>query len=423
MKLLEKVTKAFKVKEIRNKILFTLAMLLIFRLLAAITTPGIPHDALKQLFGEGSFGDLMTAVSGAAFENASVVAIGLGPYINASVILQLLGSIIPALEQLQEEGERGKRIINQWTRILTIPLSILQSFVIYSILRSQGLVSTLGTLDLITMIATLTAGSMLLVWIGELIQEFGIGNGSSIIIFGGILAALPGSIAKNFGVVNPNHLILVGIGAILVVSGIIFLTESERRVDIQYAKRVRGKKTYGGGSSYIPLKINTAGVMPVIFAVSLLSFPQVIARFFVSSQTEWLRTAAESILKFLDPVSAYYYILYALFIILFTFMYTFIVFKPEDVADNLKKSGGFIQGVRPGKETSEYLVRTISRLSVIGALFLAAIALLPVLVERFTEISSIAITGTGLLIVINVVLDVFRKIESLSVSRSYEKYR
>ena len=422
MTALKKVWASLKNEDIRKRITYTLFMLIVFRLLAAITTPGIPRDALQQLFGEGSFGDLMTAVSGAAFENASIVAIGLGPYINASVILQMLGSIIPKLEELQQEGERGRKIINQYTRLLAIPLSILQSFVIYSILRSQNLVTALNPVELVTMIATMTAGSLLLVWMGELIQENGIGNGTSIIIFAGIMASLPGSIAKNFGVVNPNQLLLVGIGALLVVAGIIAVTEAERRIKVQYAKRVRGKKMTGGGESHIPLKINTAGVMPVIFAVSLLSFPQIIARFFLVAESEKIRMIAEKVVTFLDSSNPYYLVLYFLFIVAFAFFYTFVVFKPEDVADNLKKSGGFIPGIRPGKQTSEYLFGVLLRLTGVGALFLATIAILPLLVERFTEISSLAIGGTGLLIVISVILDVLRQIESMSATRSYEKY-
>ncbi len=423
MTAIKSVMKALQNKEIRKRIGFTLAMLLVFRILAAITTPGIPRDALQQLFGEGGFGDLMTAVSGAAFENASIVAIGLGPYINASVILQLLGSVIPKLEQLQEEGERGRKVINQYTRILTVPLAILQSFVIYSILRGQGIVTALSTLELIAMIATLTAGSMILVWLGELIQENGIGNGSSVIIFAGIMASLPGNIAQNFGVVNPNQLILVGIGAVLVIAGIIFMTEAERRIKVQYAKRVRGSKTYGGGESHIPLRINTAGVMPVIFAVSLISFPQIIARFFLTSSNEKVAEISAQIVYFLRGTNVWYYVFYTALIIVFTLFYTFIVFKPEDVADNLKKGGGFIPGVRPGKETSQYLSKVLLRLTVVGAIFLAFVALLPTVVERFTDIASLAIGGTSLLIVISVILDVLRQMESLSAARSYEKYR
>lgn len=423
MTAIKSVMKALQNKEIRKRIGFTLAMLLVFRILAAISTPGIPRDALQQLFGEGGFGDLMTAVSGAAFENASIVAIGLGPYINASIILQLLGSVIPKLEQLQEEGERGRKVINQYTRILTIPLAVLQSFVIYSILRGQGIVSALGTLELITMIATLTAGSMILVWLGELIQENGIGNGTSVIIFAGIMASLPGNIAQNFGVVNPNQLILVGIGAIIVVAGIIFVTEAERRIKVQYAKRVRGSKTYGGGESHIPLRINTAGVMPVIFAVSLISFPQIIARFFLTSSNEKLAEISARIVYFLDGTNIWYFVLYTALIIVFTLFYTFIVFKPDDVADNLKKGGGFIPGIRPGKETAQYLSKVLLRLTVVGAVFLAFVALLPNVVERFTDIASLAIGGTSLLIVISVILDVLRQMESLSAARSYEKYR
>lgn len=423
MTAIKKVIKALKVKDIRKRIGFTLGILVVFRLLAAITTPGIPRDALQQMFGDGTFGDLMTTVSGAAFENASVIAIGLGPYINASVILQMLGSIIPALEQLQQEGERGRKVINQYTRFLAVPLSILQSFVIYSILRSQGLVGVLSTMELVTMITTMTAGSMLLVWLGELIQENGVGNGSSVIIFAGIMASLPGSIAQNFGVVNPNQLLLIGVGAIAVVAVIILFTEAERKIKVQYAKRVRGRKTYGGGESHIPLRINTAGVMPVIFAVSLLSFPQVIARFFLTAKSEQVQKIATMVVTFLNADNVYYYLTYFVLIMLFSFFYTFVVFKPEDVADNLKKGGGFIPGIRPGKETAEYLFKVLIRLTTVGSIFLAFIALLPVLVQNYSDIASLSIGGTSLLIVISVVLDVLRQIESMSVTRSYEKYR
>lgn len=423
MTVIKKVIDSLRVKDIRKRIFFTLGILVIFRVLAAITTPGIPQDALQQMFGEGTFGDLMTTVSGAAFKNASVIAIGLGPYINASVILQLLGSVVPALEQLQQEGERGRKIINQYTRFLTVPLSILQSFVIYSILRSQNLVGVLGILDLIAMIATMTAGSMFLVWLGELIQESGVGNGSSVIIFAGIMASLPGNIAQNFGVVNPNQLILIGIGAIAIVAVIVFFTEAERKIKVQYAKRARGRKTYGGGESYIPLRINTAGVMPVIFAVSLLSFPRVIARFFLTAKSEQIKNIAGKIVTFLNADNVYYFITYFVLIMLFCFFYTFVIFKPEDVADNLKKSGGFIPGIRPGKETAEYLFKVLIRLTTVGSIFLAFVAILPTLVQKFTDIASLAIGGTSLLIIISVILDILRQVESMSVTRSYEKYR
>ncbi len=422
MTAINKIWKALKTKENRNKILFTVGMLVVYRILAAISTPGIPRDALQKLFGEGTFGDLMTAVSGAAFENASVVAIGLGPYINASIILQLLGSVIPKLEELQDEGERGQKIINQYTRILTIPLAILQSFVIYSILKSQSLVETLNALELVAMIATMTAGSMLLVWFGELIQESGIGNGTSVLIFAGIMSSLPGSIAQNFGVVNTNQLILVGIGALLVIAFVIFITEAERRIKVQYAKRVRGSKMTGGGESHIPLRINTAGVMPVIFAASFVSFPQVIARFFVTSGNTTVQKVAIWIVNFLSTNNPWYYVLYISAIVLFTMFYTFIVFKPKDVSDNLKKGGGFIPGIRPGKETADYLSSVLLRLTIVGALFLAFVALLPNLVESWTDIASLGIGGTSILIVISVVLDILRQIESLSATRSYEKY-
>lgn len=417
--------------DIRRRILFTLLMLFIFRLLAAIPLPGINGEAFKQFFGNNPFGNIFTLVTGGRLDNASIVAIGLASYINASVVIQLLKTVIPKLEELSKEGERGRQIMNQYTRYLTIPLTIMQALVIYTILKKQfpSLIGEPTTLEITTMVSSLTGGTVLLMWISELISEQGVGNGSSFIIFAGIIASLPGLISRDFEIISYDKLLITFIilGALLMIAGVIFVTEASRKIPIQYARRVRGRKTYGGQSSFLPLKINQAGVMPVIFAASLLTFPQIITQFFISATNP-----ASIIFKISEKVSQIYSneklwlynLLYFILIVSFTFFYTFVVLNPNEQAENLKKSGGFIPGIRPGNSTAKYLSAVMIRLTIIGSIFLATIALIPSLARRETQLAILSgVGGTSILIVVGVVLDTVRQLKSMIVTRSYEDYK
>ena len=418
-KIKEKIISILKTKEIRKKILFSLIILFVFRLLAAIPVVGIPSDALVQLFSGTGFGEILSTVSGGVLETASVVAIGLTPYINASIIFQLLGSVIPALEELKKQGPEGRRKISMYTRFATVPLAILQSFVIYSTLKGFGLIGDLSTVELITMSATLTGGSMIMMWLSELVSEQGLGGGSSYLIFLGIVAGIPGSIRTNIAIMDDfQKIVFFGIALILIVA-VVFVTQAERRVTIQYSRRVRA-----GGSldNYIPLKLTQSGVMPVIFAMSLLSFPQLVAKFLVSkkysdSVTYW----SEKVLEWLDNPYISNGVTF-IFIIAFSFFYLTVVFNTQELAENLQKQGAFIQGIRLGKTTASYLQNVAFRLTAVGALFLALISILPNIFIATGLMTSSVISGTGLLIMVGVLLDIKRQVESMMVSRSYDKY-
>ena len=448
-------------RELRRKILFTLGLILVFRILASIPLPGIDVSVYNQVFGNNPASNFFTMVTGGRLDNPSVVAIGLGAYINASVILQLLQTVIPKLEELSKEGERGRRVINQYTRLLAIPLNIVQAIVVYAILKNAatsqtslaGLLANVTTLDVVTMVVSLTAGSMVLMWLGELITEKGIGNGTSMIIAIGILAGLPALVSKdfsyiipdlqlllkngNFGVlVNDNFILLyaVLIGLCIIVWSIVHITEATRKIAIQYANRVRS--TQSGNSSYLPLKINQAGVMPVIFASALLSFPQIFASLLIGIQDQnsflykvgnWLNNSPFGSNGAQGSGVIYYEMTYFVLIIVFAFFYTFVTFKPSETAENLKKSAGFIPGIRPGKETEAHITFILIRLTFVGSIFLAAIALIPSVVRLFPQGATLnsvrMIGGTSVLIVVGTVIDTIRQMKSVSVSKSYDQFK
>lgn len=418
-KLTDRIKSVFRSKDIRDKIVFSLLILFFYRVLSAIPVSGIPAEAIKQLFEGTGFGDVLSTVSGGVLETASIVAIGLTPYINASIIFQLLGTVIPKLEELGKEGAEGRRKISMYTRLVTVPLAILQSFVIYSTLRGFGLIETLGTLQLVTMSATLTAGAVIMMWFGELISENGYGGGSSFLIMLGILSGIPGTIRSNFVTMDLFQKIVFILFSLLLVVGVVVITETERRVKIQYSRRVR----QGGAlESYIPIKLTQSGVMPVIFAMSLLSFPQLIGKFLLSRDINPTITGIiETIMKALE--NPYIFNGLSFFLILaFSFFYLGVVFKTEDLAENLQKQGAFIQGIRPGEKTSQYLRKVSLRLTVIGALFLATLSILPDIFVKTGLITAVVFSGTGLLIVVGVALDIKREVESMVSVRSYDKY-
>lgn len=409
----------FKTKEIRNKIIFSLLILLIYRVLSAVPISGIPADALVELFKGTQFGDILSTVSGGVLESATIVAIGLTPYINASIIFQLLGTVIPKLKELRKEGPEGRRKISMYTRLATVPLAIMQSFVIYSTLRGFGLVGTLSPMELAVMAATLTAGAVIMMWMGELISEDGIGGGTSYLIMLGILSGIPGTIRTNFLTMDPmQKSFFIGISILLIVATII-ITQTERRVPIQYSRRVR---TGGSMESYIPIKLTQSGVMPVIFAMSLFSFPQLIGKFLVSKDySENITMWGNKILEMMNN-QYFYNISVFILIVAFSFFYLTVVFNTDELAENLQKQGAFIQGIRPGNETSEYLRKVSFRLAAVGAVFLALVSVLPNIFINTGFITATVISGTGLLIVVGVALDMKRQIESMMIVRSYDKY-
>jgi preprotein translocase subunit SecY len=407
---------------LRKRILVVLGAFVVFRLLAAIPVPGVNTVALEQFFSNNQFLGLLNILSGGGLANLSIVMLAVGPYITASIIMQLLTIMIPKLKALyQEEGEAGRKRFSQYSRLLTLPLALIQGFSFLLILERQGIVTTLAPFDFFVNLMVITAGSIFLMWIGELISEFGIGNGVSLIIFGGIVAALPTTIGQllfSFDVSQiPLYIAFLLISA-LIIGGVVVVTEAERPIPVTYAKRVRGMKVYGGISTYLPLRINQAGVIPIIFALSILLIPQLIFSFLASVDSGIIAAIANAILAALQN-SVFYAVLYFILVFLFTYFYTAVTFDPESIATNLQKSGAFIPGIRPGPSTSEYLAKVITRVTFAGALFLGFIAVLPLIVQGATGIASLAIGGTALLIAVSVVLDLVRKIDAQISMREY----
>jgi len=418
-KYIEVFRRILKTEEIRKKIIFSLTILLAYRFLAAIPVVGIPADAIKLLFEGSNFGDLLSTVSGGVLETASIAAIGLSPYINASIIFQLLGSIIPKIEEIKKEGTEGRRRISMYTRLLTVPLAIMQSFVIYSTLRGFGLIGELAPLELIVMVATLTAGSILVMWFAELTSESGVGGGSSYLIFLGIVAGIPGTLRSNFTIMDPLQKIIFIVITLLLIISVVYIAEAQRRVKVQYSRRVREG---GAMDSYIPIKLIQFGVMPVIFAVSLLSFPQLIGKFILSREmSDGVIDFTTKAMNLLD--NPYFNNIFTFLLIVgFAFFYLTVVFKTDDLAENLQKQGGFIPGIRPGKNTSEYLKKVAFRLASVGALFLGLISILPNIFISIGLMTAAVITGTSLLIMVNVALDIRRQVSSMIVVRDYDRY-
>lgn len=411
--------------EIRRKILFTAGIFLVFRIFAYIPVAGVNLASLKALFAQNEFLGLLDIFSGGTLGNFSIMALGLNPYINASIIIQLLSLVFPKLEEMQKEGEAGRQKINQYTRFLTVPLAILQSIGMYALLRSQGIISVLTPIQLLAFILTMTAGTMLLVWLGELITEKGVGNGISVLIFGGIVGRLPIVAWQTLSTMTSDKtlsmLLLLGIG-LVVVAAIVFMTEAVRRVPVMYAKRVRAGKTYAGQDTHLPLRLNQAGVIPIIFAVSLVLLPTLLANYFQASSNPALRNAAASVNVWFDPNGWLYNGFYFLLVIGFTYFYTAIIFNPKKISEDIQKYGGFIPGVRPGTATAKYLNYILVRITLAGAVFLGLVAVFPTIASSFTGVQTLLIGGTSVLIVVSVILESIRNIEAQLVTRSYETF-
>ncbi len=416
---------AFKSQEIRRKILFTLGIFLVFRFLAHVPVAGVDIAQLKTLFAGNQFLGLLNIFSGGTLANFSIMALGLNPYINASIILQLLTMVFPKLEELSKEGASGQRKINQYTRLLTVPLASLQAIGIYALLRSQGIITNLPPVAFISFIATMVAGTMFLVWLGELITERGVGNGISLLIFAGIVGQLPVALAQTFSTATPeatfNIFTFIGLG-LIVIAAVILMTEATRQITVYYAKRARGNKMYGGEATHLPLRLNQAGVIPIIFAVSIVLLPSLIANFFQASKNPVLSGIAQNINIWFAPTGLAYNLLYFLLVVGFTFFYTAIIFNPKKIATEIQKHGGFIPGIRPGTPTTKYLNYILTRITLVGASFLGLVAILPEIARALTGVQTLLLGGTSILIVVSVVLETFKKIEANLVMRNYEGF-
>lgn len=415
-------SKAVKSADIRRKLLITAGILFVFRLVAHIPAAGIDKQSLQALFSGSPLLSLLDVFSGGTLANFSIMALSLGPYINASIIFQLLTFVIPSLEELSKEGEYGQEKINQYTRFLTVPLAALQAFGMYALIRSQGIVVTLPPLNLVALVLTMTAGTVFAVWLGELITEYGISNGISFLIFAGIVARLPVILGQSVAIINPEDFMKTAVFlvlAIAIVGLIVFMNEATRQIPINYARRV-GRANIS--SAYLPLRLNQAGVIPIIFAVSLVLLPSLVGQFLSGVSNVQISQLASRITEIFNPQSLVYNIVYFLLVFGFTYFYTAIVFNPEKIAENLQKNGGFIPGIRPGVQTTKYLSSVLNRITLVGATFLGLIAILPSFFQNAVGVANLAIGGTGILIVVSVVLEVTREIEAQLVMRRYEGF-
>lgn len=419
---IHKVKLIFSDSSLRGKIVFTLFVLVLFRFLAAIPIPGIDTLRLEQFISGNDFFGLLNIFSGGGLSNLSIIMLGVSPYITASIIMQLLTVMFPKLKAMyQEEGDAGRKKFSQYSRLLTVPLAFIQGFAFITLLQSQGVLAKLAVFPLVTNLIVIAAGSILLMWLGELITEYGIGNGLSLIIFAGIVSALPSAIGQLVFAFDPSQLpSYVGftVAALLVIWGIVVITEAERPIPVTYAKQVRGNKVYGGVSTYLPLRVNQAGVIPIIFALSILLVPQMLVRFLVNVNNVIIQKIANGVLAFLAN-QTFYAIAYFFLVFIFTYFYTAITFDPDSISKNLQRGGAFIPGVRPGVSTSQHIAKILFRLTMIGALFLGFIAVLPVAVQALSGISAVAIGGTSLLIVVSVVIDLIKKVDAQISAREY----
>ena len=427
MKWLNKIIQIFKVKDLRKKIFFVLMILVVFRIAANIPVPGIDAERLKDFFSNNQLFGLLNIFTGGAMSNLSIVMLGLGPFITATIIMQLLTMIFPQLEALyKEEGEAGRQKFNQYSRMLTVPLAVLQSYAMLNLLSRQGVIGSLSAFQLFTSITVITAGALFLMWLGELISEKGIGNGVSILIFAGIVSRVPLSIRELAVTYDPSKIPSYAaffVLALVITAGVVLINEGRRNIPVSYAKRVRGHRIYGGVSTYLPLNVNPAGVIPIIFALSIMLFPGMVANFFGGSSITWLANMAQWVGNlFQNPW--FYGIAYFTLVVLFTYFYTAVTFDPKNVANNLQKMGGFIPGIRPGKPTSDFLYFILNRVLLFGAIFLGTIAVLPSVVQGATGVTAFtfAIGGTALLIVVSVVLETMRQISAQLVMRDYEGF-
>ena len=413
----EKIKMLFRDPQLKRKIIFTVFIFLVFRIFAFLPVPAIDLPKLRTLFDQNQFLSLLDIFSGGTLINFSVMALGLNPYINASIILQLLTAIFPKLEQLSKEGDYGRYKINQYTRFLTVPLTIVQAVGIFVLLKNQKIMGALSPIEFFSFIFTIVAGTFILVWFGELISEFGLGNGISLLI--------PVVLGRTLTIINQelifNMLIFIVL-AVFVIGAIVFINEAVRRIPVYYAKRIRGNRIYQGATNYLPLKLNQAGVIPIIFAVSFVLFPQLLGNFLQYAKNPLISKSAGFLVKLFNPSGFFYNFFYFILVLGFTYFYTVIVFNPQKISEEVQKHGGFVPGIRPGLATKQYLEKILYRITSVGAVFLGVIAIMPAIVSKITNISGLVIGGTGILIVVSVILETFKTVEAQLVMKSYEKF-
>lgn len=417
--------RSFQVEGIRRKLIFTAIIFIVFRLFAHIPVAGVNVASLKSLFASNQFLGLLDIFSGGTLANFSIMALGLNPYINASIILQLLTMVFPKLEELQKEGESGRQKINQYTRFITVPLAALQAIGMYALIHSQGLIPNLNPIQLVSFIITMTAGTMLLVWLGELITERGVGNGISLLIFAGIVGRLPVALTQTASTANTINFVNLGIFAamaFLVIAGIVLINEAVRQVPVFYAKQVKGNKIYGGQNTHIPLRLNQAGVIPIIFAVSLVLIPSLLGNYLSTAKNPFLHNIAIAITTWFNPTGLIYNAIYFVLVVGFTYFYTAVVFNPKKIAEDIQKYGGFVPGIRPGAPTAHFLNSVLTRITLVGALFLGIIAIFPTIAKEITGIQTLLLGGTGILIVVTVILETVKSLEAQLVMRNYEGF-
>ncbi|MEK7650151.1 MAG: preprotein translocase subunit SecY [Patescibacteria group bacterium] len=413
---------ALKDRDLRRRILVVLGFLALFRFLAIIPIPAFDPRVRPDFLGSNFLG-LLNIFSGGALDNVSIVMLGVGPYITASIIMQLFTMIFPSLKEMyQEDGQTGRKKFNQYSRMLAVPLSFLQGYALLALLMQQNIIPKLGAFDLITNLIVVTGGALLLMWIGEVVSEYGIGNGISLLIFAGIVAGVPSSVQQTLFAYDASQLptiLAFLIAAPLIIAGTVIITEAERPIPISYTKRVRGMRMYGGVSTYLPLRVNQAGVIPIIFAISILLFPSLIGNMFAASRYPAIAGVGNTLLT-ISNNQWIYGGMYFLLVFLFTYFYTSVTFDPDAISSNLQKQGGFIPGIRPGPSTSEYLRKLITRITLVGALFLGAIAVLPLAMQTITGTQALALGGTALLIVVSVVIETIKQVRAQMTLREYD---
>jgi preprotein translocase subunit SecY len=424
---IDSLVTAFRAPDIRRKILFTLGILLIFRVLTNVPVPGVDQARLTELFNSNQLLGLLDLFSGGGLATASIIGMGVNPYINASIIMQLMQGVIPSLGELAREGEYGRNRLNQYTRMLTVPMAFAQGYGFSVLLSSNGVIRPhpFFSVETFSLLLSFTAGTILLMWLGELISERGLGNGISFIIFAGIVGRIPHQASGIVGAAGGvGRIIPFIIIAIVVIAGVVFINEGQRRIPVQYASRVRGRRMYQGQTQYLPLKVTMAGVIPIIFAISILLFPAQIAQYFTASDIDWVRNGATFVVNNLSQNNPLVYgVLYFVLVVFFTYFYTAFQFRPDQTADYLRKNGGFIPGIRPGKPTEDFLSRVTNRITLGGALFLASLAVLPLVVSNLIPgTSALQLGGTSILIVVSVVVETMKQLEAQMLMRHYEGF-
>ena len=424
MRIIEKFKKVWRIKPLRNSILFILFILVIFRLMAHIPVPGVDLASLKNLFSRNQMLGMLNLLSGGAMTNFSIIALGLGPYITATIIMQLLTMVIPALEEISKEGQAGYQKIENYSRILTVPLAMLQSYGMIRLLSQTNppIIASLSTFGVINTVIVMTAGAMLLVWLGDLITEKRIGNGVSLLIFAGIVDALPLTLQKailSFNTAAVVDWLVLGILAVVTIATVAIVTRGQRNIPVTYARQIRGNKMYGGMDTYLPMKVNQAGMIPIIFAISIVLFPGLIGQFMSQSKAGWVSSLGLSLTRVFQN-QLVYGIIYFLLVVAFTYFYTNIIFRPDQIAENLQKQGAFIPGIRPGKPTTDYLNAVSQRVMFTGSLFLGVIAVLPIIVQNVFKTTPFIIGGASVLIVVAVILESLDQLDAQVTMYEYE---